>query len=114
MPDWLTRLVEHIAESQRDRLEASQQTLIFLARQGRKQAVCNRNSVHALPGNSINEDAGKVTARKWCCMCACTQSIFIARMYASALSVAGKATSILQTRALVGAAISDSAQLKGK
>jgi hypothetical protein len=47
-------------------------------------------------------------------MCGCTQSIFIARLYASALSVAGKATSILQTRALVGAAISDSAQLKGK
>ena len=48
MPDRLPRLIEDLAESQRDRLETGQQTLIFLARQGRKQAVCNRNSVHVL------------------------------------------------------------------
>jgi len=48
MLDRRARLIEDLAESQRDRLKAGQQTLTVLARQRRQQAVCHRNSVHVL------------------------------------------------------------------
>jgi superoxide dismutase len=48
MPDRPPRLIEDLAESQRDRLEASQQTPILVAGQARKQAVCSRDSVYVL------------------------------------------------------------------